>query len=332
MRRINLIHTLLICLVAGFANAQVTQNVIVEHFTNTNCSVCGSRNPGFYTNLNQNPSIRHIAYHPSSPYASCFFSKQNKIENDDRTKYYGVFGGTPRLVIQGAAISASTDYASSSIFDAFLAKTTPVQIKTRIALKGSDSISVTVVIINSEAHTLGNLRLFAAVVEKEINFAAPNGEAKHHDVFRKSFFETIGKPITLSANKNDSVVYQSTVYKNAAWDNTKLYAIAIINRESDKTLIQTEQSPILSTASGLNSLTSQSFEVYPNPTSNQLTINLLNYFVGNLRIVDLTGKVVKEHTDFAGGDIDVSNLVNGIYLVQLGNNEQWLSKKFIKQQ
>jgi hypothetical protein len=38
------------------AHAQVTKKIIVEHFTNTKCSVCASRNPGFHTNLNVNPA------------------------------------------------------------------------------------------------------------------------------------------------------------------------------------------------------------------------------------------------------------------------------------
>tara|TARA_B110000285_G_C15096412_1_gene602244 strand:+ start:1583 stop:1825 length:243 start_codon:yes stop_codon:yes gene_type:complete len=78
----------------------VVKKVLVEHFTYTRCSVCASRNTGFITNLNAQSDVVHISYHPSSPYSNCQFNQYNLQENDDRTKYYGVFGSTPRLVIQ----------------------------------------------------------------------------------------------------------------------------------------------------------------------------------------------------------------------------------------
>ena len=46
---------------------KVPLNSIVEHFTNTKCSVCGSRNPGFLTNKNRFPSLSYISIHPSAP-------------------------------------------------------------------------------------------------------------------------------------------------------------------------------------------------------------------------------------------------------------------------
>ena len=44
--------------------------------------------------------VVHVSYHPISLYPNCQFNQLNPQENDDRTKYYGVFGSTPRLVIQ----------------------------------------------------------------------------------------------------------------------------------------------------------------------------------------------------------------------------------------
>lgn len=51
---------------------QVPKKVLVAHFTNTRCSVCASRNPGFFNNLDNqnNGDLIHIAYHPSRPYNS----------------------------------------------------------------------------------------------------------------------------------------------------------------------------------------------------------------------------------------------------------------------
>jgi hypothetical protein len=331
MKYIKLSLSILLMVMSEISLAQVKQNVIVEHFTNTNCSVCGSRNPGFYTNLGQHPEVRHIAYHPSAPYASCFFSKQNKVENDDRTKYYGVFGGTPRLVIQGSVIASTANYSASSLFDPFLAKTTPVQIDLWLHAQGKDSLEVLVSITNKAAHTIGDTRLFLALVEKEISFNAPNGENVHHDVFRKSFFATNGMPFTLSGSLGDSIVYAASILKDAAWKDNQLYAVAILNKESDKALVQTENSNLLSIANGLENIESGSFEVFPNPSSSEVNISLKSSSTLELKLIDITGKIVLSRTDFRGGSIDLSGLTKGVYFIQIGEDEKWSTRKIIKQ-
>lgn len=316
---------------AIIVNGQVKQNIIVEHFTNTYCSACASRNPGFYSNLDQNPEVRHIAYHPSAPYSACFFNKQNKIENDDRPKYYGIFGSTPRLVIQGTVISGSTSYSTSAIFNPFLDKTSPIQIRLNLVSKGVDSISVSLVLSTKGSHSLGNLRLFAALVEKEVAYAASNGESVHRDVFRKSFFETIGMQITLTTTVGDSVKYSATILKKSDWVTSQLYAVAILNKESDKSLVQTDQSNLLGIASGLSKVERNTFDVYPNPAANTISITLHGKSKYEIKLLDITGKLVLEQADFIGGDIDISHLPKGVYFIQLSDNDKWISKKIMKQ-
>lgn len=99
--------------------SQVPGNILVEHFTNTKCSVCASRNPGFQANLNAHPAVKLLSIHPSAPYSTCLLSQQNTADNDARTNYYGVYGGTPRLVINGTVISASVNYGAASVFTPF---------------------------------------------------------------------------------------------------------------------------------------------------------------------------------------------------------------------
>jgi hypothetical protein len=58
----------------------------------------------------------HMAVHPSRPYASCVLSQHNPTENDDRAKYYGIFGGTPRVVVQGEAKPVSQNFGAKSLY------------------------------------------------------------------------------------------------------------------------------------------------------------------------------------------------------------------------
>jgi hypothetical protein len=69
--------------------------------------------------------------------------------------------------------------------------------------------------------------------------------------------------------------------------------------------------------------------LYPNPTRNELSIDLNGLQPVNLSIIDITGKtVVKWNKNIK--TINVSELVNGVYFVQLQTNDKIISKKFIK--
>jgi hypothetical protein len=70
--------------------------------------------------------------------------------------------------------------------------------------------------------------------------------------------------------------------------------------------------------------------LYPNPTSSNFK---LNYSISNLKIFDITGKLVKTYNgNFNKGfSFDISNLNQGIYLVQVKNDlKQSLTSKLIK--
>lgn len=75
------------------------------------------------------------------------------------------------------------------------------------------------------------------------------------------------------------------------------------------------------------STTVNNITIYPNPTTGIL--NIKNGF-GSVRIVDLTGKVVLE-TTVSNDQIDVSNLLNGVYLLQLKTEKGIATQRFIKE-
>ncbi|RMB58004.1 T9SS C-terminal target domain-containing protein [Dokdonia sinensis] len=69
-------------------------------------------------------------------------------------------------------------------------------------------------------------------------------------------------------------------------------------------------------------------KLYPNPTSNFLTINLPeNIILKKILIVDMLGK---QMLSSAKSSIDISDLSSGNYIVQLTTNKGKVSKRFIK--
>ncbi len=86
--------------------------------------------------------------------------------------------------------------------------------------------------------------------------------------------------------------------------------------------------------SALNNNTSQNLEgviLYPNPVVNQLRV-MLPQGVESMRIVGLNGAVVKEFNTFEKSNfIDVTDLNQGVYFLQVQTAEQVFNKRFVKQ-
>ncbi len=78
----------------------------------------------------------------------------------------------------------------------------------------------------------------------------------------------------------------------------------------------------------INFVTHTSFNIYPNPTSNFITISNINTSNNKLEITDITGKIIKEYklTD-SSLLINIENWAKGIYFVKIGNTIQKLIKK-----
>ena len=277
------------------ANAQVAKKVVVEHFTNTKCSICASKNPGFYTNLNNHPGVIHLAVHPSSPYSACVLSQHNVVENDARTNYYGVYGSTPRLVIQGVVISGSANYSSASIFTPYLGQMSPASIKIVQSKYGNDSIRSRIVIKTEAAHALGNLKLFVALAEDTLVYTGSNGEPVHYDVFRKSLTGATGISITLPSTVGDSVVYTKSSPSNVAWNFSRIGTLAILQDATSKAVVQSESALASSNnvTTGIFSANAFNQNITAFVTDNAIVIKQAVYSENtSITVYDITGKII----------------------------------------
>ena len=310
---IGLLHVIVV-------QAQVNQKVLVEHFTNSRCSVCANRNPGFYSNLNnQNEAILHVAIHPSSPYSNCLLNQHNKSENDARTNYYGIYGATPQLVIQGTILASISDYASASIFTPFSGKVSEFSISTNLE-KNGDSLNLITTIKTVASHTFTKLNLVAYAIEDQLNYASPNGETVHYDVFRKNFYPLNGITINVPINIGDSIVYSKSIAIHSVWKLPEIYGMAFLQDTSSKQIIQVERSSNLSISIGLNKLAAlNDISIYPNPSNGFLNVTLLKDEPTQITIFNSTGSLVFNKFIQTSETIDVSSLVKGLYFVELAN-------------
>ena len=246
--------------------AQVTQTVIVEHFTNTECSICASRNPALYALLDNHPEVIHMAWHPSSPYPGCIFSQFNVIENDARTNYFGIYGGTPRVVLNGEVVSIGSQLLTEDQLNAKLGKTSDYSIQLEQQTAG-DSVAVTAIIKRVNGSSTESLVFHADLAEKLINYNAPNGETQHHEVFRKNL---LNESINL-ANAGDSIVITKNYAVDAVWQENQMIVIALLQQASDKKIIQVSESGFISNPTGIKTNDLATGLFYPNPANSRIS-------------------------------------------------------------
>lgn len=307
--------------------SQQMQTVIVEHFTNSRCSICAARNPTFYDLLNNYPEVLHIAYHPSSPYATCIFSQHNPSENDARTNYYGIYGGTPRVVVQGKVIQPQNPLLMASQIEDKLGQEANYSISVEQIQNTSQEADVTIVIKKVGAND-ATLNLYAVIAESEVNYNAPNGETIHHDVFRKNLFDI---PVSLT-NIGDSVILTGSYSIHGDWVTNQMYIAAMLQDASSKSILQSKASELLSNPQSVaaQKITVSDNLFVPNPAVDYIRFNNAfdNQFI-SAEIYNLQGqKIISVQNDHI---IDVSELSDGMYIaIARTNDGKLLYSKFLK--
>lgn len=319
-----LLKVMLLFILVQSASAQVTKKIIVEQFTNTKCSICASRNPGLNSNLDSNPQIQRISIHPSAPYSNCFLSQQNTIDNDGRTNYYGVYGSTPKLLINGTLIPTSQNYADAAMFAPFTS-TSNFTIELKQFAIGNDSIQ-SVITVKRVALGLptGNASMFAALVEDTVFGNGGNGENLHFNVMRRSLFSTAGQTISLPANVGDSLILSKTEKFNPIWNTSRMRTVAILQEEVNKQVIQSELSTtaqIVTSTALVDEMNRSSFSIFPNPANSYITLNLPTDQRFQMVMYNQLGAIVKQLPVVINQSrIDVSDLKNGVYLLYVFNS------------
>ncbi len=309
---------------------QVPKVVAVEHFTNTLCSICASRNPGLQANLAHYPQVLFVSIHPSSPYAGCTLSMANVPENDARTNFYGLYGSTPKVVVQGTYYTGA--FTDSTFITSQLGQTTSFAMAVTITPVGTDSIKSRVVIRKVDTSSLSTLKLYACAVEDTLFFTSGNGESRHYNVFRKSFTGSNPVSLTVPTAVGDSIVYSQTIAANTAWNRNRVFSMAIL-QDASKNAVQAAKSANLphTSSTGITELGAyNAFSVYPNPAGNFLQLTGLTKFPAKIHITDLNGTLLKNIQLNENTPIDISALTTGLYFISAENIEGGNTIKFLK--
>ncbi|MFL0354605.1 FG-GAP-like repeat-containing protein [Xanthomarina sp. GH4-25] len=102
----------------------------------------------------------------------------------------------------------------------------------------------------------------------------------------------------------------------------------IYNPNINESFVIVEGSQPLNT----ESFSAENFSIYPNPTSNYITVNTKNIEDVSYKLYDITGKLVKQQSVLSNSknQIDLSHFSNGLYFIHLTSNKESYVHKIIK--
>lgn len=329
MKKVNLLALLL--LMANFALSQTNAKryIMLEHFTNTRCSVCASQNPGFFSTIaNFDDDVHHIAYHPPYPYNSCLFYQANTAQNSARATFYSI-PGTPRVLRNGAN-SSTAGQVTSAILQGLQGQTSPIGF-TVSETSGASRTATIRVHTFGDAPT-GNLRLFVAVTEREIPYASPNGETLHHNVFRKMLTNISGDAFTPAASgSTTTLTFNYTI--EGTWDADEIYVLAFVQNVDTKEVLNsgTRFDPVV-TSTGEANLTPD-FKIFPNPASGLTNIQFHEPINGVLSLLDARGAVLwnSRVDQVQNTTADLSAFAPGVYILRVQSDRGINQQRIVRQ-
>ncbi|MDX2135962.1 MAG: T9SS type A sorting domain-containing protein [Saprospiraceae bacterium] len=310
------------------AQAPVKRYVTIEHFTNSRCGICASRNPAFYTTIDPYATdVHHVSIHPPVPYTNCVFYQANTTENSALAGVYGI-QGTPRVALNGTLIPAGNPLLPAATFQQYLNQTSPLYVQV-VETTGSTR-DVTIRLRTQDAIPAGNYKLYALIAEKEINLTTPNGEKVHHDVFRQMLTPVAGVDYTPAA-LGQEVVFNYNYTLNSGWQPNETFVTAYVRNTATGEILNsgTRFDPIILNA---GEQTIGAVTLTPNPANAVTFAQLGDDTAQNIEVFDSAGRRVSLQQ---GADNPVSirldGLEPGLYFVRILGEKGLYVAKVVKE-
>ncbi len=289
----------------------------LELFTNTPCPICASQNPGLFNRLaNYEGQYHLIGFYPGSPYSSCIFYQANIPQNSARVQHYsGEIFGSPTVALNGIDFKSSSG-VNTTVLDNLTGGTSWLYVN--VDETTGPSRTVTIDLQDVVGGSVSTGRLYAVIVEKEINYNAPNGETLHHNVFRRFLTDVNGEDVDLTSGQATRT-YQYEV--SGTWNADETYVIAWLMDPTTEEIYNSGTRFDADFTSAINSVQPLSaLSVYPNPATTEVNITLPSgVSTADIEIYDPQGRLVRSLSTSQGPQIQIStaDFLPGKYFIRL---------------
>ncbi|MCC6410109.1 MAG: T9SS type A sorting domain-containing protein [Saprospiraceae bacterium] len=311
-----------------FAQPQVKKYVMIEHFTNSRCSICASRNPAFFNLIDDYPQdVHHIAVHPPVPYNNCVFYLANTADNITMANEYGI-NGTPRVALNGTLINAGNPLLPTATLESYLNQTSPLYVKVEDLGTGANRTAA-ITLRNSGGIPAGDYTLYAAALEKTINQTTPNGESVHHNVLRDLITAGIDlAPLALGEEISINLGY--TIQNG--WNADEMYVLAWVRNNDTKAILNsgTRFDPILVSTQTPHV---ESVKAWPNPATEETFIQTADESISAVQLFGADGRSHRVAFSQTNNQVrlDVKVLPAGLYYIRLQGETKTYTGKLVKQ-
>ncbi|MDO8365567.1 MAG: Omp28-related outer membrane protein [Saprospiraceae bacterium] len=325
---------ILLCLVmASLLSAQESAKkyLLIEHFTNSKCPPCASKNPVFYNLIGQAQyadDLHHISVHPIFPYPECVFYQANTSENTAWTNLYPI-SGTPTIVLNGTTQNPATPILTEAKLQTFLGQTSPLYVQ--VSESGPNNART----VNVKAKALGeipagNYKIFVAIAEKVVNQQTPNGETVHRNVFRKMLTAVAGDAFTVpSTGALNEYNFNYSIPND--WNANEVYVLAFVKEVDTKQVLNsgTRFDPVLS---GTEEAEPTTIRISPNPASDFAWVALAEDVAQTVEVFASNGQRVSVSFENQGNAVSIStiSLSPGIYFVKIDGEKGVYVGKFVR--
>lgn len=314
---------LLVLAATGFCADRV---VLVEDFTNSGCGPCWSFEPtlnAFITPHLAAGDISVCRVHVNWPSASDPIYLANPTEQQARWSFYNVTG-VPTIKVDGIlsgypGIEAA--YATRS--------SVPCHLDILVARNPSSSTTGEVsirLIAEQDLEAAAALRVFAILVEDDVNGAGYWAGSVFEQAFRDNLFGAVGPVVSFSEPYPDTVFVSTAYTLSSSWDADNLHLVTFVQEYAgapNKEVMNAdyaefmelptgiEADPGLASGNGCLSVTS------PTVGGVFLEVALPDGVCGTVQVFDLSGRILAELPVSGTQSLQAPVAEAGIYLVRL---------------
>ncbi len=305
------------------ATSLLEKKQLFEHFTSSTCGPCATYTPTADKIQAANPDkyslIRYQVSWPGTgdPYKTAMAA--------DRVKYYSP-SGVPSVYRNGK-YDMNISQAS---FNTYATQPSIFSINIDAQYEGNNvTVAATIgTIANIDAGVTAHI---VVVENKTVKNIGTNGEKEWLNVMM-AMLPTSAGTILKAIAKDESVTVTETYNMSTTFveEMNDLTAVVFIQDETTKEVLQSEMVAINSV--GIKDVNSNSFNVYPNPFNNTLTIDHLEN-ASQVIVSNILGQTVKT-VNKLGSKVVIStdDLNKGIYFISvIDNNNNIKTEKVVKQ-